>query len=165
MAINKSFKDLSHKEHQIENHIKPKAREELIKNHFESLGFKVVKLEEPHFNEETKKFNGMTLQIDEIEKLANGSEIFDAIRLNIDKRSLPDFVCEKGKKILFVEVKSEKFDPNDKNQLFRQRKTILELQKKGYDVEIWGVDIDGMLKNFHNLKENKKSSLTKWGLT
>ena len=167
MSIKKSFRDMTCIEHSIENQIKPKAREELVKIHFESEGFKVIKLEEHYFDEETKKHLGMALQIDEIKKLQNSNKIFESIN-DIENRHLPDFVCEKGKKIIFVEVKSDSFNPNNKNQTFRQRETMKELQKRGYEVECWNVDIDSMFNNIHKLKkilnENKLPLFTKWNL-
>ncbi|MFC1685603.1 hypothetical protein ACFLZZ_01115 [Nanoarchaeota archaeon] len=67
------------------------------------------------------------------------------LSLSINGIKLPDFICRRGNKIKFVEVKSgKKFNPNDKN--FKQKEAIKELGKIGYSTEIRHIPIEEILK-------------------
>jgi len=117
------------------NNLKGEFAEELAKEFFlEGQGWKAVKI---LIKEEIADGQYRSVLNEEgIRKLKNGDKIMNVLSLLKERMRVvkyPDFVCEKGDLIKFVEVKSS--DLKSINDV-KQKRTLEELGKLGYDVGV-----------------------------
>lgn len=120
---------------------KSRENEQIVKVHFErQLGYKVVKIQETFFDEQINRYY-QKMQYEELEKLDNYSKIInvlDECKREYNNFKIPDFVCEKGESLLFVEAGT------NKPKSFRQRRSLIALRNKGFQAELWLVNENGI---------------------
>lgn len=125
------------------NNLRSEQSEKIAKEIKEKEGFKVIKIASADDGPGT-----YTLHEEEIIKLKNGKNIlkvFDKLRISISNFKYPDFVCEKGDKVIFIEVKCGELNHN----YFKQKRSLQALQKEGYDFEIFCDFQDNKFKKIH----------------
>ena len=133
--MDKNFLELTPEERAL-NNLKGKAVEQFAKEYFENDGWTVV-----YMKVKSKGTYYKVLKNIEINKKIKNSAVIlnalDEIHSEVNKISLPDFICEKEDEIIFVEVKSADVKINQ----VKQKLTLEALAYKGFKVIIFKLPI------------------------
>jgi len=146
----KSFKDYTPDERKF-NKIKSKVIEKWVCDLVQKEGGSILKTYKT-----ISYFPYNVLNVEEIKNLRQGSKILEDIELILEDRTthLPDYICVKDNRTIFIEVKSS--DVKDKSVI--QKTTMQKLRQKGYETLLLKVPFT--IDNLCFLFSNKGSSIT-----